>query len=101
MTVWVISPDLMDQSRFRAVLGDRVRFVTSFDGILPGDIAVIDLRRGVTPPPVATRTVAFGSHVDRRVLADARAAGWQEVYPRSELFRILRELFDGKTTDGC
>jgi hypothetical protein len=40
------------------------------------------------------RTIGFGSHVDHDLLDAARAAGCNEVLPRSAFFRRLEELLD-------
>ena len=44
------------------------------------------LATGRTPRP---RIIAYGSHVDAARLAAARAAGCDEVFPRSKYFNIL------------
>ena len=87
-------PDLMDRSRFGGIEG--VEFIgapTDLAGV-EADIVVIDLSRpGVLDAlPRGVRTIGFGSHVDRDLLAAARAAGVDEVMPRSEFFRRIREL---------
>jgi DNA-binding NarL/FixJ family response regulator len=88
-------PDLMDRSRFAGV---EVSFVTS-----PADLAtttaevvVLDLGRPgsveALPSLAGRRVIAFGSHVDRDLLDAARAAGCDQVLPRSQFFSRLREL---------
>ena len=101
MTVVAYVPDLMDRSKVAAA-GPAVSFVATPAALVeaaPGaDVAVVDLgRRGVAdvmPALVATgvRVVAFGSHVDRETLEGARAAGCEEVLPRSAFFRDLPSL---------
>ena len=88
-------PDLMDRSRFA---GLDVEFVSSPAALTTSaaDVLVIDLGRPgaveVLPSLSGRRVVAFGSHVDRELLASARAAGCEEVLPRSQFFSRLREL---------
>jgi DNA-binding NarL/FixJ family response regulator len=101
MTVVAYVPDLMDRSKVAAA-GPPVSFVSTPDALVdaaPGaDVVVVDLGRpGVVdalPALVATgaRVVAFGSHVDRATLDSARAAGCEEVLPRSAFFRDLPQL---------
>ena len=43
-------------------------------------------------PSLTGRVIAFGSHVDAELLAAARAAGCDEVLPRSKFFARAREL---------
>ena len=87
-------PDLMDRSRFSGI--DGVEFVGSPAALadVEADVVVVDLSRpGVLDAlPEGVRTIGFGSHVDRALLASARAAGIEEVMPRSEFFRRIREL---------
>jgi len=52
-------------------------------------IAMIESARSRTPAP---RTIAFGSHVARDVLARAREAGADEVMPRSRFVQWLEAL---------
>ena len=89
------APDLMDRSRLAAA--GEVIFVAA-----PGELAdvtvdlvVVDLSRpGVLDAlgRVDARTIGFGSHVDRELLAAARAAGCDEVLPRSKFFARIGEL---------
>jgi hypothetical protein len=86
-------PDLMDRSRF----GGGATFVTSPAELVDAeaDLVIVDLSRpGVLEvlPRVAARTIGFGSHVDADLLDAARAAGCDEVLPRSQLFRRLPGL---------
>jgi hypothetical protein len=88
----------MDRAKIAAA-APTTRFVTSADQLREapaGATVVVDLRR---PGAVAAlaglpgrRRVAFGSHVDRDVLAAATAAGCETVLARSEFFRRLGEL---------
>ena len=94
----------MDRSKVQAVGGDAVRFVSSAAALVDAasDTAVhtvvVDLSRpGVLDvlPALGTtgvRTIGFGSHVDHALLDAARAAGCDEVLPRSAFFRRLEEL---------
>jgi hypothetical protein len=95
-TVVAYVPDLMDRSRIAAAVPDAT-FVRSaaelvdaaadvvvLDAARPGALDVVPLLRG--------RVVAFGSHVDSDLLDAARAAGVDEVMPRSAFFRRLSEV---------
>jgi hypothetical protein len=93
----------MDRSKVQAVGGDAVRFVSSAAALVDAAsdavrIVVVDLSRpgvlDVLPALGATgvRTIGFGSHVDHTLLDAARAAGCDEVLPRSAFFRRLEEL---------
>ncbi len=105
MRVAAATPDLMDRSRITnalATLADvEVVFVATPDALvgLAGVSAVfVDLsKRGALealPAIVASgaRVVAYGSHVDRGLLEAARAAGVDEVLPRSAFFTRLPSL---------
>lgn len=98
MNVVAYVPDLMDRSRlagidglvFAAAPGDLV-------GMAAGaDLVVVDLSRPGVLEALAelegVRTIGFGSHVDRDLLAAAVAAGCQEVLPRSRFFARVAEL---------
>ena len=98
-------PDLMDRSNVQAAAaGGDIRFVASVAGLAeaaadPGvRLVVVDLSRpGVLDVLSAlvtaeVRTIGFGSHVDHALLDAARAAGCDEVLPRSAFFRRLEEL---------
>ena len=101
MTVVAYVPDLMDRSKV-AASGPSVSFSPTPEALVgaagEADVVVVDLGRpgvvDVLPALVATgaRVVAFGSHVDRATLDAARAAGCQEVLPRSAFFRDLPSL---------
>ncbi len=89
-------PDLMDRSRLAAV-GDVAFVVTPADlTTVAVDVVVVDLSRpgvlSVLPRLEGVRTVGFGSHVDEELLAAARAAGCDEVLPRSRFFARLPDL---------
>jgi hypothetical protein len=88
MRVLAFVPDLMDRSK----LGAGVEFVRTIDELAdaePGDVVLIDLARAASLPVLAdgVRSIAFGSHVDDERLAAARAAGIDDVLPRSVFFR--------------
>jgi hypothetical protein len=99
---WV--PDLMDRSRLTAACPD-VRFardgaeLVALVGAVTGEsaaaVVVVDLARPGALDVVATlratpaRVVAYGSHVDRELLAAARGAGADTVLARSALFAGL------------
>ncbi|HEX7167105.1 MAG TPA: hypothetical protein VF230_09000 [Acidimicrobiales bacterium] len=103
MTVVVaFAPDLMDRSKISAaassVDGLELRYVGSPEalvGLAGVDLVVLDLaKRGgldVIADVVASgvRVVAYGSHVDTATLDAARAAGCDEVLPRSRFFASL------------
>jgi DNA-binding NarL/FixJ family response regulator len=101
VTVLAFVPDLMDRSKVAAAAPD-VSFVATPGALAgaaaAGDVAVVDLGRPgaveALPALVATgaRVVAFGSHVERETLDAARAAGCDEVLPRSRFFGSLPEL---------
>ena len=90
-------PDLMDRSKVAAV-GD-VTFV-SRPADLPGategaEVVVVDLTRpGVVDVlgELHGRVVAFANHTARDAMAAARAAGCEQVLPRSDFFSRLEEL---------
>ncbi len=90
-------PDLMDRSKL-AGLGADVTFVAAPSQLadVDADVVVVDLSRPgvleVLGGLDAPRTIGFGSHVDRELLDAARAAGCQEVLPRSRFFAHLEEL---------
>lgn len=83
--------DLLDRSRFPA----GVRFVRSLDaGAGEADVVVVDLGvagaldavRALRSAGSTARIVAYGSHVERELLAEARAAGCDRVLARSVFF---------------
>jgi DNA-binding NarL/FixJ family response regulator len=102
--VVAFAPDLMDRSRISAA-APTARFART-PAELPdlaeeagADVVLIDLGRpGVLDvvAAVAAPVVGFGSHVDRDVLAAARAAGCDEVLARSAFFGgLAARLADG------
>ena len=96
MKVAAYVPDLMDRSKVAAA-GD-VTFVARPADLagVAADVAVVDLSRPgaleALAPLAGVRTIGFGSHVDRALLDAARAAGCDEVLPRSAFFARLPEL---------
>ncbi len=90
-------PDLMDRSKVAAA-GDCI-FVSR-----PGDLAalspsadvvVVDLTRpGVVDvlTDVKGRVIGFANHTARDVMDAARAAGCEQVLPRSDFFARIDEL---------
>ncbi|HMC42713.1 MAG TPA: hypothetical protein VKI20_06860 [Acidimicrobiales bacterium] len=113
MTIVAYIPDLMDRSKVQAAAGGAVSFVPS-----PADLAeaagdpatqlvVVDLSRpgvlAALPAIAATgvRSVGFGSHVDRALLAEASGAGCSEVMARSSFFGRLAEVLGGLRRDGA
>ena len=91
-------PDLMDRSRISAAVPGVV-FVRNaaelVDAAAGADLVVLDASRpGALDvvPSLATRAIAFGSHFDTELLDAARAAGVDEVMPRSAFFRRLPEV---------
>jgi len=93
-------PDLMDRSRITAATSANVEFVSRPDDLVDCDAAtiVVDLGRpgvlDVLPRIKARRVIAFGSHVDRDLLDHARAAGVDDVMPRSAFFSRVAELLN-------
>ena len=100
-TVVAYVPDLMDRSRvevaghtggltvvFVAEPADLVTAVAGDARLVLVDLAgagVLDL----LPALGAAHTIGFASHIERALLAGARAAGCDEVLPRSAVFRRL------------
>lgn len=94
-------PDLMDRSKVSAAAGD-VRFVARPDALAAAaaaaDLVVVDLGRpGVIDAladvaALGVRVIGFGSHVDRDVLDEARAAGCSQVLARSAFFAQIGQL---------
>ena len=91
------TPDLMDRSKISAAI-PGCRFVArpeALVGLAATEVILVDLsKRGVLealPDIVAggARVIAYGSHVDKKLLAAAEAAGCTEVLPRSQFFRQL------------
>lgn len=99
--IWVYVTDLMDRSRVASAVPDA-RFVRAPEALLEAsadDTVVVDVSRpGVLdalPAITARRIIGYGSHVERDLLARAKAAGCTEVLPRSAFFSRLAELVDG------
>lgn len=104
--VVALVPDLMDRSRITAALGDDVALVATpghlaqrLAGPDQPEIVVVDLgRRGVLDAlpgiraATGARLIAFGAHVERELLAAARAAGCDEVVPRSVFFSSVADM---------
>jgi len=90
-------PDLMDRSKVAAA-APGATFVRSPAELaaVGADLVVVDLSRPGVLEALATvgevRTIGFGSHVDRELLASATAAGCDQVLPRSKFFANLAEL---------
>ena len=91
MRISALSTDLMDRSRFP----EDTAFVRRADALdAAADVVVVDLSRpdaldGVRrlrSDGATVRIVAYGSHVERALLAEARDAGCNEVLPRSAFF---------------
>lgn len=90
-------PDLMDRSKIAAAADDVAFVRTPADLSATGaELIVVDLARPGVLEALATvgeaRTIGFGSHVDRDLLAAATAAGCDEVLPRSKFFSNLATL---------
>ena len=94
--VAVFAPDLMDRSKIAAAV-PGARFVAA---PAPAGVVVLDLSRPGAAAAIAglvaagSRVVAFGSHVDRELLAGAAADG-AEVYARSEFFADVAGIVGG------
>jgi hypothetical protein len=91
--VWVYAPDLIDRSRLVAA-HPGATVVTRPAALLDAPeqaTVLVDLRRAgvldVLPRLGHARTIGFASHVDDELIAAARAAGCDEVLPRSVFFR--------------
>ena len=99
-TVAAYVPDLMDRSR---LAGIEITFVVSPAALasVDADVVVVDLGRPgaleVLPSITGRRVIAFGSHVDAELLAAARAAGCDDVLPRSRFFTSARDLLAAPT----
>ena len=91
-------PDLMDRSKVAAAAPHAtfVRTPAELAEAAAGvDLVVVDLSRtGALEAlsELSVRTIGFGSHVDRDLLAAATAAGCDQVLPRSKFFADLSEL---------
>lgn len=89
----------MDRSKIMAA-SPEARFVASAEalvGLAGIDVVIVDLRQPRTAAVLGAlaasgvRVIAYGSHVDTDVLAEAKAAG-AEVHPRSRFFGQIGAL---------
>jgi hypothetical protein len=84
--------DLMDRSKLTGAV-PQCEFVRAADECAGADVVVVDLARhadavaAVRAVAPAARLVAFGPHVDDRLLERARTDGADVVLPRSQFFR--------------
>jgi len=90
-------PDLMDRSKVAAA-GDCVFASRPADlaGLCPSaDLVVVDLTRPGVVEVLAdldARVIGFANHTSRDAMDAARAAGCEQVLPRSEFFARIDEL---------
>lgn len=100
MNVAAYTPDLMDRSKIAAAVPD-CRFVSrpeALVGLAGTDLVLVDLsKKGVLEVLAdlaagGVRVVAYGSHVDKALLARAEEAGCTEVMARSRFFSRLPDL---------
>jgi len=94
-------PDLMDRSKVAAAAA-AARFVARPDELATAaataDLVVVDLSRPgvidalVDVAALGVRVIGFGSHVDRDLLDEARAAGCSQVLARSAFFAQISTL---------
>ena len=90
-------PDLMDRSKVAAA-GDCIFVSRPADlaGLASGaDVVVVDLTRPGVVDVLAdldARVIGFANHTSREVMDAARAAGCEQVLPRSDFFARLDEL---------
>lgn len=97
MNIAAAVPGLMDQSRFPT---GTARFISDPSEIGSATLVIVDLDRTDDPArfvEASAHTIGYGSHVEEAALAAARAAGFDEVLPRSVFWRRLPELL---TTGG-
>jgi hypothetical protein len=94
------TPDLMDRSKISAAV-PTCRFVArpeALVGLAGTDVILVDLsKKGVLDVlgdivAGGARVLAYGSHVDKALLAAATEAGCTEVLPRSQFFSRLSDL---------
>ncbi|MFM8303902.1 MAG: hypothetical protein ACKOA9_06335 [Actinomycetota bacterium] len=100
VAVVALVPDLMDQSRIRAALGDDVRFVRDPGRAADAAVVVVDLARfgdriAEVRAATAGRIVAFGPHVDDATMDGARRHGADRVLARSQFFRDPKAALAG------
>ena len=90
-------PDLMDRSKVAAA-GDCVFASRPADlaALCPSaDLVVVDLTRPGVVEVLAdldARVIGFANHTSREVMDAARAAGCEQVLPRSQFFARIDEL---------
>jgi hypothetical protein len=99
-------PDLIDRSRIEplaASVGASVRFVDDVASLrlLGSDrwhVVIVDLDAAGALTAISalptSRSIGFGSHVNRELLDAARESGYDEVVSRSVLFRRLPALIE-------
>jgi len=97
--VVAFAPDLMDASKVKGALDGvtMVRSVGALAAVTDARVVLVDLGRpgaldaiaGLAEASGIERVIAFGSHVDEAVLADATARGADEVLARSVFFSRL------------
>jgi|GEM_PF-127766 len=97
--VVALAPDLMDASKVKSAVPGvtMVRTAAALADITEADAVLIDLGRAGSLDAIATlavadgvgRIVAFGSHVDEALLAEATKRGADEVLARSVFFSRL------------
>ncbi|MDQ3641983.1 MAG: isocitrate lyase/phosphoenolpyruvate mutase family protein [Actinomycetota bacterium] len=90
-------PDLMDRSKVAAA-GDCI-FVPRPADLAPlsaeADVVVVDLTKPGVVDVLAgldARIIGFANHTSREVMDAARAAGCEQVLPRSDFFARIDEL---------
>lgn len=87
LIVSALVTDLMDRSKLSAAIPG-----VQFQLVDDAEIVIVDLARGPAIAEIRTthpnaRIVAYGSHVDTDAMTAARAAGADDVMPRSQFFR--------------
>ena len=98
MTVFAMTPDLMDRARIDEAILDVHHTTPGKIGSMAadGDLVLVDLLRigDAVALAVATgaRVIGFAPHVEDELLARAAVAGC-EALPRSVFFRRLAEGF--------
>lgn len=92
-------PDLMDRSKVAAAAGGDCVFVSGPGDLAelcpPADLVVVDLTRPGVVDVLAgldARVIGFANHTSRDVMDSARAAGCEQVLPRSDFFARIDEL---------
>lgn len=92
-------PDLMDRSKVAATAPGATFVRTPAElaaATADAELVIVDLSRAGALEALSelsgVRTIGFGSHVDRELLASATAAGCDQVLPRSKFFAGLQEL---------